>query len=572
MADIESGLNRFQQKPPFTSLCVRRRATPKHQYKKVLFLCHFEEKHVSSHRHKTPCIMKYPVGIQSFEDIRTSGYLYIDKTDIIYRLVESGKSFFLSRPRRFGKSLAVSTIQAYFEGRKELFEGLKIAELEKDWAVHPVLHLDLNAGKYKDNGEELNAVLNNALCNWEKLYGSDASETTLSLRFMGVIKRAYEQTGQKTVVLIDEYDKPLLQTINDEALQEEYRTMLKAFYSVLKSQDRYLRFAFLTGVTKFSKVSVFSDLNNLSDISLDAPYERLCGITNDELDSVFHSSIEELAEANDMTFSEARETLRRRYDGYHFSRKMTDIYNPFSLLSAFSKQSFGSYWFETGTPTFLVELLRKNDIPIDGIEGCEMDAMSLGNVDVLKTNPVPVLYQSGYLTIKGYDREFMIYKLGFPNEEVKDGFLKFLIPFYANIDSTEADSYIRSFIMDIRHADIDSFMQRLASFFAGYNYDLIPRHDLERHYRNVIFTVCRLIGLRVQAEYRTSAGRIDMVLETKDTVFIFEFKLNVSAKVAVKQINRKDYAAQFAADARKVYKIGVNFNSEIRGIENWVVE
>lgn len=497
--------------------------------------------------------------------------MYIDKTDIIYRLANNHACCFLSRPRCFGKSLAISTMQAYFEGRKELFEGLKITELEKDWAVHPMLHLDLNSRNYTDI-DALKAELEKHLNLWEKLYGDEYQDKAPEERFYHIIRKAYEQTGQKVVVLIDEYDKPLLQTMNDEALQDEMRAELKAFYSVLKTQDRYLRFAFLTGVTKFSKVSVFSDLNNLTDISLDAPYESLCGITNEEIDSVFKSSINDLAEANGMTFSEAREALRRRYDGYHFSAKMTDIYNPFSLLSAFSKQAFGNYWFETGTPTFLVELLRQNDIPIDGLEGREMGAESLGNVEIIKTNPVPVLYQSGYLTIKDYDREFMIYKLGLPNEEVKDGFFKFLIPFYTNIDNTDVDFNVRSFINDLRHADIDSFMQRLASFFAGYNYDLIPRHDLERHYRNVIFTVCKLIGLRVQAEYRTSAGRIDMIVETKGCVFIFEFRLNVSATAAINKINRKDYAAQFAADTRKVYKIGVNFNSEIRGIENWKVE
>lgn len=515
--------------------------------------------------------MKYPIGIQSFEVIRNDGFVYVDKTDIIYRMAQEGVYYFMHRPRRFGKSLAISTMQAYFEGRKELFEGLKIAELEKDWTAYPVLHLDLNSGKY-DRVESLRERLDLTLREWEKLYGRELSETEPSSRFCGVVKRAAEKTGQRVVILIDEYDKPLLQTLDDEALQCKMRAELKAFYSVMKTQSSYIRFAFLTGVTKFSKVSVFSDLNNLKDISLSPSYERLCGISNDELETVFRDSIADMAKANGMTFEEAHATLKRKYDGYHFSSNMTDMYNPFSLLNAFADGNFGSYWFETGTPTFLVELLRKNDVPIEKLEDCDMDAQSMGNVDAIATDPMPVLYQSGYLTIKDYDREFMIYKLGFPNEEVRDGFLKFLLPFYANISPTQSATNIYNFVMDLRRDDINAFMQRLASFFAGYNYDLIPRCDLERHYQNVIFTVCRLLGLRVEAEYRTSAGRIDMLLATKTSVFIFEFKLNVSADKAIQQIKRKDYAVQFATDQRHIYVIGVNFSSAIRGIEDWKVE
>jgi len=514
--------------------------------------------------------MLYPIGIQSFDKLREGGFVYVDKTDMVYKLAVNGGYYFFSRPRRFGKSLALSTMEAYFTGRKELFKGLAIEQLEKDWTAYPVLHIDLNTGKY-DKVENLRNQLNLALKGWEELYGNIGDEREPSERFCGVIERAHKKTGKKVVVLIDEYDKPLLQNIGNEELQNKMRVELKAFYSVLKTQDRYIKFAFLTGVTKFSKVSVFSDLNNLKDISLSPEYERLCGISNDELEVTFHKSIQKLADENAMTYDEAKKKLKEKYDGYHFSRKMTDMYNPFSLLNAFSDNNFSSYWFETGTPTFLVELLRNNDIPLKNLEGKEMDELGLGNVDVMFTNPTPVLYQSGYLTLKGYDAESQLYSLGFPNGEVTDGFFKFLLPYYASIDPTDVPYSINEFIKDIRRADIDSFMIRLESFFADYNYELIPRHDLERHYQNVIFTVCKLIGLRVEAECHTSAGRIDMLIQTNDAVFIFEFKLNVPAKRALRQIERKDYAKQFAADKRKVYKIGVSFNSDIRSIENWVV-
>lgn len=515
--------------------------------------------------------MLYPIGIQTFSEIRQNGYVYVDKTEVIYRVINSGKYYFFSRPRRFGKSLALSTMEAYFNGQKELFKGLAIEKLEHDWTVRPVLHLDLNAAKY-DSVEDLREQLDIALIDWEKLYGKGEGETEPSSRFRGVIRRAYEKTGQHVAVLIDEYDKPLLQSIGNEELQSMMRVELKAFYSVLKTQDKYIRFAFLTGVTKFSKVSVFSDLNNLKDISLSPEYETLCGISASELEEIFKDSVQHMADVNGYTYQYTLKRLKERYDGYHFSRKMTDMYNPFSLLNAFSDNNFGNYWFETGTPTFLVELLKKNDISIKDLEGKEMDEPALGNIEVMFINPTPVLYQSGYLTLKDYDPESQLYTLGFPNGEVTDGFFKYLLPAYANIDPTDVPYSINQLIKDIRRADIDSFLERIASFFADYNYELIPKHDLERYYQNVIFTICKLVGLRVEAEYHTSAGRIDMLIQTAEAVFIFEFKLNVTPKRAIRQIIQKDYAHQFAVDKRKVYKIGVNFNSDIRGIESWEIE
>ena len=372
---------------------------------------------------------KLPIGIQTFKDIRTQGYLYVDKTDLVWQIANVGKPFFLSRPRRFGKSLLISTFESYFEGQKELFEGLAIEKLEEKWEKYPVLHLDLNAEKY-DTPESLNAILSYQLTQWEAIYGKGEDETTLSNRFKGVIQRAYERTGKGVVVLVDEYDKPLLQAIHNEKLLESYRVMLKAFYGVLKSNDRYLRFVFLTGVTKFSQVSVFSDLNQLNDISMAKAYATICGLTKQELQDNFAPELEALAEENDQTFDEVMETMTQQYDGYHFHQKGEGMYNPFSVLNAFDKLEFGSYWFQTGTPTFLVKSLQKADYDLRTLmDGVEASASTFTEYRAEENNPIPLIYQSGYLTIKGFDKEFKIYTLGFPNDEVRYGFLNFLVPF-----------------------------------------------------------------------------------------------------------------------------------------------
>lgn len=376
----------------------------------------------------------YPIGIQSFEKIREGGYVYVDKTAWIYRLVTGGNYYFLSRPRRFGKSLLVSTLEAYFQGKKELFEGLSIGRLEQQWVKYPVFHLDLNAQKY-ESARDLANILNVALTRWEKLYGKEISETSSSLRFQGVIRRASESTGCKVVILVDEYDKPLLQTIGNEVLQTEYRNTLKAFYGVLKSCDQYIQFALLTGVTKFNKVSVFSDLNNLRDISMLREYENICGISEEELHRDFVPEVEALAEAGGARLEETYKRLKEWYDGYHFTPNGVDIYNPFSLLNTFANRDFGSYWFETGTPTFLVELLKESRYDLQRLTGEVAMADSLQGINSMSNNPVPYLYQSGYLTIKGYNREFQVYELGFPNKEVEEGFTKFLLPCYAHLDS-----------------------------------------------------------------------------------------------------------------------------------------
>ena len=511
----------------------------------------------------------YPVGIQSFEKIREGGYCYIDKTSLIYSLIKSGQYYFLSRPRRFGKSLLISTLEAYFLGKKELFKGLAMEGLEKDWTTHPVLHLDLNTQKY-DTPEALNNVLEENLNYWESLYGASESEIGVARRFNGIIRRAAEKAGQKVVVLVDEYDKPMLQAIGNEPLLTDYRNTLKAFYGALKSNDKYLRFALLTGVTKFSKVSVFSDLNNLMDISLSNRFANICGITENELYRNLEEDIRLLAEANGMNETEARQTLKEWYDGYHFAENTEDIYNPFSLLNTLAEMKFGSYWFETGTPTFLVELLQRSKYDLHRLTEEMATADSLGGIDTMETNPVPILYQSGYLTIKGFDKEFRTYELGFPNKEVEEGFTKFLLPNYASLSSGNPSFEISSFVREVRGGNIDAFMRRLQSFFADTPYELA--RDLERHYQNVLFIVFKLLGFYTRAEYRTSNGRIDMVVKTDRYIYVMEFKLDGTAEEAIRQINEKGYAAPFTSDGRTLYKIGVNFSNAIRGIERWIVE
>ena len=511
---------------------------------------------------------KYPIGIQSFENIRKEGYLYVDKTALIYQLVQTGKYYFLSRPRRFGKSLLLSTLQAYYEGKKELFDGLAMASLEKDWKTYPVLLLDLNAQRY-DSVDSLTSILNDTLCEWERLYGTQESETTLSLRFKGVIQRAAEKTGRNVVVLIDEYDKPMLQAIHNKELQSSYRNILKAFYGVLKSKDAYLQFALLTGVTKFSKVSVFSDLNNLMDISMDNRYATICGITEQELVTDLGEYIRDLSETLQMSYEDLLRELQERYDGYHFVEDSEGLYNPFSLLNTFARKKLGNYWFETGTPTYLVELLKENHYPLEHLTYEQATADTLTGIDTVDSSPIPVLYQSGYLTIKDYDPEFETYTLGFPNKEVEEGFTRFLLPYYAHIRSGSSAFHIVNFVKEVRSGDIDGFMKRLQSFFSDTPYELV--RDLELHYQNVLFIIFRLVGFYTQAEYHTSEGRVDLVIRTDQFIYVMEFKLDGTAEEALRQIEEKQYALPFASDSRRLFKVGVNFSNATRNIEKWLV-
>ena len=511
----------------------------------------------------------YPIGIQNFEKIRNDGYFYIDKTALMYQMVKTGSYYFLSRPRRFGKSLLVSTLEAYFQGKKELFEGLAVEKLEKDWIKYPILHLDLNIEKY-DTSESLDNILDKSLTAWEKLYGAEPSERSFSLRFAGIIERACKLAGQRVVILVDEYDKPMLQAIGNEELQKQFRNTLKPFYGALKTMDGCIKFAFLTGVTKFGKVSVFSDLNNLDDISMRKDYVEICGVSDQELHDTLDAELHEFADVRGVTYDKLCAELKECYDGYHFTHHSIGMYNPFSLLNAFKYREFGSYWFETGTPTYLVKLLQKHHYDLERMTHEETDAQVLNSIDSESTNPIPVIYQSGYLTIKGYDEEFGMYRLGFPNREVEEGFVRFLLPYYANVNKVESPFEIQKFVREVRSGDYNSFFRRLQSFFADTTYEVI--RDQELHYENVLFIVFKLVGFYAKVEYHTSEGRIDLVLQTDKFIYIMEFKLNGMAEEALQQINDKHYALPFEMDERKLFKIGVNFSAETRNIEKWIVE
>ena len=514
-------------------------------------------------------MMKYPIGIQSFPDIRERGFVYVDKTAYVYRMALMGKFYFLSRPRRFGKSLLVSTMEAYFLGRKELFKGLAIEQLETEWETYPVLHLDLNTGKY-DKEADLDDFLNDSLAQWEQVYGTSPTEVSAELRFKGIIRRAYEQTGKQVVVLVDEYDKPLLATIDNKPLHEAYRNTLKAFFSVLKSLDACIRFGFITGVSKFSHVSIFSDLNNPDDISMDPRYVDICGISEKELHAYFDSSIRELADANGMTYEEACGKLRQQYDGYHFRENSVGIYNPFSLLNTFAKGIFNDYWFATGTPTFLVKLLQSKNYKLGDLEGKKVMSDMLTAPATSASNPIPVLYQSGYLTIKDYDRNMRIYTLGFPNEEVERGFLNFLLPYYTPIGDDDKASFLSDFVVAVNEGRPEDFLLLMQTMLAGRDYRIAG--DAEKYFQNTFYLIFQLLGFNVQVEQATGQGRIDITIQTEDYIYIIELKLDKTAEEALCQIKENNYARPFQTDKRKLYLIGVNFSSETRTVEKWVVE
>lgn len=512
--------------------------------------------------------MIYPIGIQNFEKIRTEGYVYVDKTALLHQLATTGCYYFLSRPRRFGKSLLISMMDAYFSGKRELFKGLAIDKLDNKWTKHPVLRLDLNTEKY-DRKENLDNRLDKALSEWEKLYGANPKETSLSLRFEGIVERAAKKCGQRVVILVDEYDKPLLQALGNESLLDEYRKTLKAFYSVLKTQDEFIKFGFLTGVTKFSKVSIFSDLNNLQDISMDERYIEICGVSEEELHQYFDESVEELAEANKLTVEECYAKLKWKFDGYHFEHGTIGIYNPFSLLNTFAKRRFKDYWFETGTPTFLVELMKHTDYDLRKLQTEQVTVDVLNSIDTMTSNPIPVLYQSGYLTIKDWDEEFGLYRLGFPNDEVEQGFVKFLLPCYTPLDSNGGVFFVSRFVKDVQEGKVESFLERLQTMFEDGDYRVAGK--LEIYFQNMMYVIFKMMGFYVEVERATAKGRIDVTIQTKEFIYIIEVKLDGSAEAALQQIEDKGYAKPFANDSRELYKIGINFSSEVRSITEWKI-
>ena len=514
---------------------------------------------------------KYPLGIQTFSEIAKGNYYYADKTDVVYRLVHYAKYHFLSRPRRFGKSLFVSTLQAYFEGRKELFKGLAIEQLEQEWTEYPVIHLDLSGGKYYSI-ENLHDILNMILLRQEEKYGIENNKSqAYSARLTHILETAIQKTGKQVVVLIDEYDSPMHDSMSDKVLQEKIRNIMRDFFSPLKEQEKNLRFVLITGISKFSQLSIFSELNNIKNISMKDEYSDICGITKEQLLTDFKDGIETMAAHNSLTFNETVEKLKEHYDGYHFTPNSPDIFNPYSIINALDDRDFNSYWFTSGTPTFLIELLQKN-----GIDMLQLDNLWArdNRFDVPTdsiTDPIPVLYQSGYLTIKEYNSKLRMYRLGFPNEEVRQGFSESLYRYYAPTMMGELDTVVYKYREKVLlEDDIEAFLPYLQTFYDKFPYTIINNN--ERHYQAVMFTIFSMLGADVKVEEPTPDGRIDMVLKTDTAIYIFELKYNKSADVAIQQIKQKDYAKIYAGDGRKIVKVGLNFSEDRRSLENWKVE
>ena len=510
--------------------------------------------------------MLYPIGIQNFEKIREGGYVYVDKTELIYQIVQTGGYYFLSRPRRFGKSLLVSTMEAYFQGKKELFKGLALEKLEKDWTEYPVLHLDLS-GKTYNKAEDLEMLLDLHLCLWEKAFDMQTRYQEPDLRFQTIIDTAYEKTGKPVAILIDEYDKPILDSAGNETLREAYRSRLQGFYSVMKTRDGKIRFGFLTGITKLGKLSIFSGLNNLNDISMDYRYTDICGISEKDLHAYFDGSVQEMADANRMTKEECYTRLKDYYDGYHFCEDSEDIYNPFSLLSALNGKRFRDYWYETGTPTFVVKALKRGQFNLEDLTLEGVPAFVLGGVNADDSDPVPVLYQSGYLTIQSHDNQTQEYTLKYPNQEVERGFMQGLANIYVPSARYNSPFAVRKFADDFKKGDADGLMKRFEAFFADADYEIVGNAEL--YFQNTMYVMCKLMGQYVQVERHTSNGRMDIVVQTDKYIYIMELKMDASADEALKQIEDKGYAKPFAADPRKLFKIGVGFSSETRRIKEW---
>lgn len=511
----------------------------------------------------------FPIGEQNFANIRKDGFVYIDKTALIYNIVSTRGKFFFFRPRRFGKSLLLSTMKYYFEGEKELFKGLAIENLEKEWKKRPVIYLDLSRGRTIDM-ESLISMINKNLSEYEETYHIIPKESdSFSTRLTTIIQEAHRATGEQVVVLIDEYDAPMLDCIGNEMLKKEVRNKVRDLYSPLKAQAQHLWFVFLTGITKFSQLSIFSELNNLTDISMDRRFIEICGITEKEIRDNLDDDVSGLAQENGMSKDECYTKLKDMYDGYHFRPESVGIYNPFSLLNALDQKEFRSYWFESGTPTALAITMQKNNYSLEDITQVEATDQLLGSVDSEDVSPIPLIYQSGYLTIKGYDQEFGAYQLGFPNKEVSEGFTKFLLPYYSPINKGQEAFFVSNFVKEVRAGKPESFMKRLEVLFADGNYQIMG--DEEKYFHNAIYIIFKMLGFYVEVEHATSDGRLDLLMKTKDFIYILEFKINESADDALKQIENKQYAKPFEADGRTIYKIGINFSTKTRRIDEWKI-
>ena len=513
---------------------------------------------------------RYPIGIQTFFKIREENYLYIDKTEYIYQMTHSASGYvFLSRPRRFGKSLLASTLHSYFSGRKELFRGLAMERLETEWTEYPVLHFDMSMAKHVDK-ERLERLLDFMLSDYERAFGLDATDGDANLRLTRLIKRAYEQTGRQVVVLIDEYDAPLLDVVHEKENLDVLRNVMRNFYSPLKACDPYLKFVFLTGITKFSQLSIFSELNNIKNISMDEPYAAICGITEEEMLTQMQEDMDRLAAKLDVTPEEILEKLKENYDGYHFTFPSPDIYNPFSLLNAFADGKFGSYWFGSGTPTYLIKMLEKFGVEPSEIGNNHAEVSAFDAPTETMTDIIPLLYQSGYITIKDYDESIDLYTLDIPNKEVRLGLMKSLLPNYVASKTRETTTMVAYLSRDIRNDDMDSALRRLQTFLSTIPY--CDNTGYEGHYQQMFYIIFSLLGSFVDVEVRTPRGRVDVVLRTKTTLYVMELKLDKTAGEAMEQINLKNYPERFALCGLPVVKVAINFDSERCTIGDWIIE
>lgn len=514
--------------------------------------------------------LKYPIGIQSFPEIIQEGYVYIDKTDYIGKLKDGGKYYFLSRPRRFGKSLLLSTMKAYFEGRRDLFKGLAIYDEEYEWTPRPVLLFSLNTIQttYKESLEEF---LDITFSRYEKLYGSDSVVKTLPQRFENLLENAYEKTGRKAVVLVDEYDSPLLDTLDKPEINEHFRQVLKPIFSVLKSYDRYIEFAFVTGVSRFSHTSLFSGANNLDDISLVDEFAGICGITEDELRNGLHQSIEEFARKLKVSADKALAILKENYDGYHFSEESPDIYNPYSVLKALRHKKVADSWFRSGTPSYLIKTMKRDDFFLPDLDCVETIESGLSVKESFLNNPVALLYESGYLTIKGYDEEKRIYTLGLPNKEVAESFSLALMPIYSGCSERACEDLIKEMRIATVDGDAERFMQLLQSFLEGNPYGNTEIAKRETYFKNNIYIIFKALGFLPRAEEQTCRARMDVMLRTRRFIYIFELKTDGKVEKAMDQIEEKGYAEPYSYSGKTVIRIAANYSTKRNNIDSWEI-
>ena len=518
----------------------------------------------------------YPVGIQDFEKLRQNGCVYVDKTDLIYHL--SRKFYvFLSRPRRFGKSLLSSTLKYYFQGRKDLFQGLAIEKLEQEWEKYPVLHFDLSTLKNIDV-ELITSKLDGLLFDYESIYGRNPVNVTSGDRLENLIKTVHQQTGTKAVVIIDEYDAPMLDVLHDDERLSKVRTLMQEFFAPLKACDAHLRFVFLTGITKFSQLSIFSVINNITNVSMQPEYSAICGITEEELHTVFKEDITMLAGKYKCTAEEMRYRLKVQYDGYHFSEESADIYNPFSILNAFAAMKIRSYWFESGTPTYLIHQLQRFGTDVTTLDEIEASEAMFDRPSEAMSDALPLLYQSGYLTIKSYDQDFGSYMLGIPNKEVRVGLTEHLLPIYTHRSDMVNGGLIQDFCRALLREDLDWSMKALRAYMAGIPYPeggkaiLEDMSKSEYYYETIFYLLFSFMNRHIQTQVKTCRGRADMVMQTPKTIYVFELKINKSAEEALAQIDEKGYMIPYTADDRKLVKCGISFSTETRTIENWIIE